>query len=189
MDPPPAPAALADGWRRVDAERETLFRAGFVTVTADTATYEPDGDRDPAPDPEPDAPGRFFFVSRLRLTPRTAPNPALTGLVERRARAEFRDRLGDRGFGAVERAGRRRLAAGDREARVTRYRATCRVGGRDLPVEAYLAVRPGDDYLLSGGAYVRTDRAEERREELLGLIRAVGGAADGGDGCDGEVDG
>jgi len=87
----------------------------------------------------------------------------------------------DRGFGGVERLGRRRLAAGAREARLTRYRATCRVGGCSRPVEAYLAVRPGDDYLLSGGAYVRSEAAESRREELLGLIRAVGEAADGGD--------
>lgn len=176
MNPPPAPAALADGWRRVEADRETLFQAGFVTVTADTATYEPAGNAVPA------AHSHFFFVSRLRLTPRTAPNPALTGLIERRARAEFKDRLGDRGFRTVERVGRRRLAAGAQEARVTRYRATCRVEGQDLPVEAYLAVRPGDDYLLSGGAYVRSDHAEERREELLGLIQAVGGETedDGG---------
>jgi hypothetical protein len=170
MDPPDIPADRLDGWRRVAETTDRPFAAGPVSVTASTARYE----RADAPAPRP-----FCFASRLRIRPETAPNAALTRLVERRAREGFRDRLADRDIEGIERRGDREIPIDDSAAsRATlwTFRGECRVdgtagegdtgegetggaGGENgaasgaVPVEALLAAWATDEYLLAGGAY------------------------------------
>jgi len=193
MDPPVVPADRLDGWRRVAETTDRPFAAGPVSVTASTVRYE----RANAPPPRP-----FCFASRLRIRPETTPNPALTRLVERRAREGFRDRLAARDIEAVERRGDREIAVDDpAAARATLWtlRGDCRIGeggsdgDREVPVEALLAVWAADEYLLAGGAYPLGADAypsgrgpEDARRELLGIVRGVRPPASGGDGGGGE---
>lgn len=193
MDPPVVPADRLDGWRRVDETTDRPFDAGPVSVTASTVRYE----RADAPVPRP-----FCFASRLRIRPETAPNAALTRLVERRSRSGFRDRLADRGIEAVERRGDREIAVDDpsaSRARLWTLRGDCRPGaagpdtggeatGGAVPVEALLAVWATDQYLLAGGAYPLDADAypdgrspADARRELLGIVRGVRPPAGDGD--------
>jgi hypothetical protein len=195
MDSPVVPADRLDGWRRVDETTDRPFDAGLVSVTASTVRYE----RTDAPAPRP-----FCFASRLRIRPETAPNAALTRLVERQSRSGFRDRLADRGIEAVERRGDREIAVDDpsaSRAKLWTLRGDCRPGAADpgtggeapggaVPVEALLAVWATDQYLLAGGAYPLDADAypdgrspADARRELLGIVRGVRPPA--GDGDDG----
>ncbi len=172
MDPPVVPRERLDDWRRVAETTERPFAAGPVSVTAGTVRYE----RTTAPPPRP-----FFFASRLRIRPQTAPNAALTRLVEGRARSGFRDRLAERHVEAVEHRGDREISVSDpnaSRATLSTYRGACRpTDGTDpIPVEALLAVWDAGEYLLAGGAYPLSAGAAEAdaaRRELLGLIRGV----------------
>ncbi|MFC7186931.1 hypothetical protein [Halorubrum yunnanense] len=203
MDPPVVPADRLDGWRRVTETTDRPFAAGPVSVTASTVRYE----RADAPVPRP-----FCFASRLRIRPETAPNAALTRLVERRAREGFRDRLAERDIEAVERRGDREVAVDDpagSRATLWTFRGDCRTDGTDrkdddgdtgeggpgdaIPIEALLAVWATDEYLLAGGAYALDAdayppgrSAGDARRELLRLVRGVRSPADGDDGEGGE---
>src|SRR6056297_2962671 len=151
MDPPVVPADRLDGWRRVAETTDRPFAAGPVSVTAGTVRYE----RADAPAPRP-----FCFASRLRIRPETAPNAALTRLVERQSRSGFRDRLAERGIEAVERRGDREMAVDDAaasRAKLWTLRGDCRTDGARrtdgdgaaadaVPVEALLAVWATDQY-------------------------------------------
>ena len=182
MDPPVVPADRLDDWHRVEHATERPFAAGPVSVAATTVRYERPAEQPPAP---------FFFASRLAIRPETSPNRALTRLVERRARAGFRDRLADRDIEGVESHGERRIGIKDpaaSRATLVTYRgqaviepvedAPSETGtstpGR-VPVEALLAVWTADDYLLAGGGYPLDDGAEEARRTLLRLVRRVRG--------------
>lgn len=188
MDPPVVPADRLDGWRRVAETTDRPFAAGPVSVTAGTVRYERANDPPPRP---------FCFASRLRIRPETAPNPALTRLVERRAREGFRDRLAARDIEAVERRGDREVSVDDpaaSRAALWTFRGDCRIGedgsdgDRGVPVEALLAVWATDEYLLAGGAYPLAAAAypegrgpEDARRELLGIVRGVRPPGRGGD--------
>ncbi|MBP1921675.1 hypothetical protein J2751_000668 [Halorubrum alkaliphilum] len=171
MHPPIIPTDRLDGWRQVERTTERPFAAGPVSVTAGTVRYERT-DRD---EPRP-----FFFASRLRIRPGGTPNPALTRLVENRARAGFRDRLGDRDIEAVETRSERSIRVDDPDAStatLVTYRARCVLPAGGVPVEALLAVWESGEYLIAGGAY-RVDEgddvdADDARRELLGLVRGV----------------
>ncbi len=173
MDPPIVPADRLDRWRRVERTTEQPFAAGPVSVTAGTVRYER-SDRD---EPRP-----FFFASRLRIRPGGTPNPALTRLVENRARAGFRERLADRDMEEIETRGERSIRVDDPDAStatLVTYRASCVRPTGSVPVEALLAVWEAGEYLLAGGAY-RIDGesdgapdADDARRELLGLVRGV----------------
>ncbi|WP_280586954.1 hypothetical protein [Halorubrum sp. Boch-26] len=204
MDPPAVPADRLDGWRRVAETTDRPFAAGPVSVTAGTVRYE----RSDAPAPRP-----FCFASRLQIRPETAPNAALTRLVERRAREGFRDRLAERDIAAVERRGDRGIAIDDpaaSRATLWTFRGDCRVdeaggdgavgpdgegnaAGDAVPIEALLAVWATDEYLLAGGAYpLSADAypngrsADDARRELLGIVRGVRSPAREGEGTDDE---
>ena len=172
MDPPVVPADRFEGWRRVERTTERPFAAGPVSVTAETVRYE----RTDLDDPRP-----FCFASRLRIRPGGDPNPALTRLVENRAKAGFRERLADRDIEDVTLQEERTLAVDDpsaSEATLVTFRGRCSAeAGGSVPVEALLAVWVADEYLLAGGAY-RIDGqggvdADAARRELLGLVRGV----------------
>jgi hypothetical protein len=192
MDPPVVPSDRLAGWRRVAETTERPFDAGPVSVTASTVRYERSDD--PAPRP-------FCFASHLSIRPATAPNAALTRLVERRSDAGFRDRLAERGIEAIEERSDREMAVDDptaSRARLRTFRGDCRVdaaGGSEgdrtasrgsVPVEALLAVWATDRYLLAGGAYpldadaYREGRTPtDARRELLRIVRGVRQPADG----------
>jgi hypothetical protein len=200
---PPAPPTLPEdrlaGWRQVDRTTDRPFEVGPVAVTATTVVYEDErlrrGLRETT---DVDDQWRFFFASRLAISPTTPPSGALRRLVTDRARRGFRDRLRDRGFESPAERERRTIRIDGTEADVTAYEATCRLGTLRLSVVGWLAVWPDDtDFLLAGGAYptgvVETDAAdgdeateesEPRavaaqfdpdafRDDLFGLIRAT----------------
>jgi len=175
MEPPAVPRDRLDGWTLAAETTERPFAAGPVSVTAATTRYERE-----TPPPRP-----FFFASRLRLSPDAGPNPALTRLVESRAREGFRDRLADREITEVERRDDRSLTIDDRggsRATLSVFHGRCAVDGEQILVEALLAVWESGEYLLAGGAYPTADRFEATRQEVLALVRGVRppDAADGG---------
>ena len=178
MEPPVVPRDRLDGWTLVEAATERPFEAGSVSVTAGTARYERE-----TPPPRP-----FFFVSRLRISPDAGPNPALTRLVESRARGGFRDRLADRDITDLARRDERRLDVDDPDASpatLTVFHGRCAVDGERVPVEALLAVWEAGEYLLAGGTYPIGDGFEATRQDVLSLVRGVrppdaeGGAVEG----------
>lgn len=183
MDPPVVPRERLDGWQHVDEATERAFATGPVSVDASTVRYE----RATAEPPRP-----FCFASRLEIRPPTAPNPALTALVERQARSGFRDRLDERDIEDVERRRDREISVDDpsaSRAALSTFRGVARVGdGRGVPVEALLAVWATDEYLLGGGAYPLGEAAypsggtpEDARRELLGIVRGIESPDDAGD--------
>ncbi|MFD1572005.1 hypothetical protein [Halorubrum laminariae] len=184
MRPPSLPRAHLDSWRRVDETTERPFDSGPVSVEAHTVRYERNG-----PEPRP-----FVFTSRLHIRPETAPNAALTRLVQRQAKRGFRDRLAERDIGAVEHRGDREIALDDptaSRATLSTFRGQCaNPDGADastdsgladpVPVEALLAVWSADGYLLAGGAYPLDDGAyppdrdaADARRDLLRIIRGA----------------
>ncbi|ELZ46197.1 hypothetical protein C464_11368 [Halorubrum coriense DSM 10284] len=165
MEPPTVTGDL-DGWTLVAEATERSFDAGPVSVTAGTARYERE-----TPPPRP-----FFFASRLRISPDTGPNRALTRLVESRAREGFRERLAERNIGDLERRDDRRLDVDDpgaSRATLSVFHGRCAVDGESVPVEALLAVWASGEYLLAGGAYPTGDGFEATRQAVLALIRGV----------------
>ncbi|RLM51686.1 hypothetical protein [Halorubrum sp. Atlit-28R] len=166
MEPPVVPRDRLEGWTLVAEATERPFEAGPVSVTAGTARYERE-----TPPPRP-----FFFASRLCISPDTGPNPALTRLVESRAREGFRDRLADRRIGDLARRDERRLDVDDpaaSPATLTVFHGRCAVDGERVPVEALLAVWEAGEYLLAGGAYPTGDGFEATRQGVLRLVRGV----------------
>ena len=166
MEPPVVPGDRLDGWTLVAEATERPFEAGPVSVTAGTVRYERE-----TPPPRP-----FFFASRLRISPDTGPNHALTRLVESRAREGFRDRLADRNIGDLARRDERRLGVDDPAASpgtLTVFHGRCAVDGERVPVEALLAVWEADEYLLAGGAYPTGEGFEATRRDVLRLVRGV----------------
>jgi hypothetical protein len=176
MDPPVVLRERLDGWQYIDETTERAFAAGFVSVDASTVRYERTAMEPPRP---------FCFASRLRIRPSTAPNPALTALVERRARSGFRDRLIERDIEDIEHRGDREIAIDDPKASratLSTFRGVARVGpgNRRVPVEALLAVWTAGEYLLGGGAYPIDDASyppgegpRDARRELLGIVRGI----------------
>ncbi|WP_435093676.1 hypothetical protein [Halorubrum sp. N11] len=186
MDPPVVPRERLDGWRYVDETTERAFAAGPVSVDASTVRYERTGTEAPRP---------FCFASRLRIRPATAPNPALTALVERHARSGFRDRLAERDIEQIDHRGDREISVDDpsaSRATLSTFRGVARFagGGRGVPVEALIAVWVAGGYLLGGGAYPLDESAypsggnpTDARRELLGIVRGIESPPDrdGGD--------
>ena len=166
MEPPAVPRDRLDGRTLVAETTERPFEAGPVSVTAGTARYERE-----TPPPRP-----FFFASRLRISPDTRPNPALTRLVESRAREGFRDRLADRNITDLARRDERRLDVDDpaaSDATLAVFHGRCAVDGERVPVEALLAVWEAGEYLIAGGAYPTGDGFEATRQDVLSLVRGV----------------
>jgi hypothetical protein len=161
---PTLPDDRLAGWRRVERTTDTPFSVGPVSVTATTVVYEDERlGRTLAETTGIDGQWRFFFASRLAISPATPPSGALRRLVTDRARRGFRDRLRDRGFDAPEERDRRTIRIDGIDADVTAYDATCRLGDLRLSVVGWLAVWPDDsgsdpesDFLLAGGAYPTT---------------------------------
>ncbi|MFC5366297.1 hypothetical protein [Salinirubrum litoreum] len=157
--PTPAPPTLPDdrltGWRQVEQTTDTPFSIGPVSVTATTVVYEDERlRRTLRAATDIDDRWRFFFASRLAISPATPPSGALRRLVTDRARRGFRDRLRDRGFESPTERGRRTIRIDGTDAEVTAYDATCRLGDLRLSVVGWLAVWPDDaEFLLAGGAY------------------------------------
>lgn len=201
---PPAPPTLPDDrladWRRVERTTDHPFEMGPVSVTATTVVYEDERLRRRLRETtDVDEQWRFFFASRLAVSPTTPPSGPLRRLVSDRARHGFRERLRDRGFESPEERDRRTIRIDGTEADVTAYDATCQLGGVRLSVVGWLAVWPdGSEFLLAGGAYptavvetgaaargddttkeTDTDRLAEHltpdefRDDLFALIRAT----------------
>ena len=166
MEPPAVPRDRLDGWTLVAETTERPFEAGPVSVTAGTARYERE-----TPPPRP-----FFFASRLRISPDARPNPALTRLVESRAREGFRDRLADRNITDLAHRDERRLDVDDpaaSDATLAVFHGRCAVDGERVPVEALLAMWEAGEYLIAGGAYPTGDGFEATRQDVLSLVRGV----------------
>ena len=155
VDPPSVPDDPLADWRHAGDTTETPFAAPGLTVRAHIRLYEDDRLREAVRERTGvDRSWRFFLATRLELTPSPPVTGALRGLVASRASHGFADRLGDRGFEAVERVERRSLRVGDEDARLFGYDARCRVDGVALSVDGWLAVwAPDRTFRLAGGAY------------------------------------
>jgi len=171
MDPPVVPARASTAGsvstrRRNERSPPALSRSTRVPSGTSATPRSP---------PRP-----FCFASRLRIRPATAPNPALTALVERRARSGFRDRLAERDIEDIEHRGDREIAVDDPKASratLSTFRGVTGVGSGDrrVPVEALLAVWTAGEYLLGGGAYPpRRGVVPARREPERRASRTVG---------------
>ena len=181
----PLPPTPVGDWSQIESGTATPFDVGPVTVEAATTVYEDVARRDAvASATGANALWRFFFRSRLTLTPETGVSGALERLVTDRATAGFADQLRDRGLTAVRERESRTMSLGDAEAALTRYEATNRLDGdAAVDVEGYVAVWPESrSFRLAGGAYpVSVDEPfsefcspEQDRRQLFDAIRAVG---------------
>jgi hypothetical protein len=159
MTDPPDADPPGPGWASTESTTETVFDLGPVSVTAATVVFE---DRDlrarVAERTGIDRTWRFAFAGRVDV-PGSSESRALGRLVRDRARSGFADRLGKRGFEAVERAGERSLG----EVTATRYAARVVVEDVVVDAEGWLGVGPERDrprsFRLAGGAYPRSVRA------------------------------
>jgi hypothetical protein len=101
----------------------------------------------------------------------------------------FKNRLQDRGFGEVSKAGhdRIRVDSGDR-ASLQAYEAAIETSVVDVPVEGYLAVwSTGGEFRLAGGAYPAASLSDllgisipgididpnSFRQELISIVKSV----------------
>ena len=177
---PPGP-----GWRAVETDRETVLNVGPARVTVETVLFEDDDLRGRVREATGiDRTWRFAFAGAVDV-PGSSGSGALRRLVTDRARRGFADRLRDRGFEGVDRAGERSLDG----TPAARYVARVRVDDVAADAEGWLAVRPAGDrrFRLAGGAYPRAvasapDDAttgslaelfdpERFREELFAFLR------------------
>lgn len=193
IPPPSVPASRLTDWRQTDQTVDTPFSTPVVSVTAHTCVYDADHDHQQA-STGIDQPWRFFFASRIRLTPPQVPNPMLTSLIRQQVSSTFVDRLEERGFEQIRETDRKSVTVGNHRGVRYRYRARCRLAVEsatlELPVEAFLAVWAAGDYHVAGGAYPTgrpthgpadlVSRVADQidpaaaREELLALIDGCG---------------
>ncbi|MDR5672997.1 hypothetical protein RH858_07515 [Halalkaliarchaeum sp. AArc-GB] len=189
---PRVPESLLEGWRPIEDRTERPFQAGPVAVSAHTIVYEDATRRQRIRESigtNFDIVWRFFFASRLRVTPQVSTSRLLTRIVESNASTAFQRELHERGFESVTRAGKRTLEIRGTSARTTQFDAVVPIPdlGVDVAARATLTVCPEDgEYLLTGGAYPievideedggvlgRFLDPETDRTELLQLIRAT----------------
>ncbi|QSG07079.1 hypothetical protein [Halapricum desulfuricans] len=195
----PEPAHPVDrlrdgGWARIESEQRVLARLPVVTVHGHTVVYGDERLRERVTDATGcDRPWRFFFVTRLGLSP--SPPGSIPSMVARivrsRVRDGFADRLRERGFTDVSESRREelRVRSGER-AGLAGYRARdsldCADGPADLPVEGWVGIWSHDGtFYVAGGAYPAVDLGDALgidletdpgafRTELFELIRTVG---------------
>ncbi|EJN58723.1 hypothetical protein [Halogranum rubrum] len=198
------PSALdTDDWTQYEQSSDVVFRLPTAEIREHTLVYEDTRLRDAIREQtgnELDYVWRFFFVTRLTISPPPPPGVGTASwypTIAAEARDGFADDLRERGFETVERhRGQRMRTESGNRARLTKFTADYPVerggdGDGDvsrLPTEGWLAVwADGSEFRLAGGAYptafggVLTD--DERsalgvnpaayRNELLDLIRAV----------------
>lgn len=193
VGPPTLPRDRLDdaGWSLVEDEVETLFSLSTARVEGHTQVFEDTALRGAVRDATGiDHMWRFFFATQVSFTPSLTPGiaPLIRSRVASEARSSFADDLLARGFeqvakGEVKRA---RVRSGAR-AEFTPFKARYRLDDRTLEMEGFLAVWLDDGFVIAGGAYpagldgtldgdigVETDSGTYR-EELLDLIRSVGG--------------
>jgi len=200
----PAPLELpedqrdAGGWKLVEESVETLFELPGVRVRGTMRRYEDERTRAAlreATDGAIDHQIRFVATTRLGfeppLPPGTMPKMLLPTLLPE-ARRSFADRLRDRGLTDVSRDGTERIRGDGRtRIRLTRYSATDPVSGadRELPLECWLAVWPGDPIAVVTTGYPATSLASgfgrdtgepsltrgggDYRQAFLSLLRAL----------------
>lgn len=175
---PDLPEEVLDDWHRIEKREEVPFRAGPLSVRAHTVVYE-DAERRArlreAIGKAGDTVWRFYFASRVRISPRVSSSVPLTRIVESNATTAFREELQARGFSSIERADRRTLDVGGRIAGTFRFDAVVSAAGVAVASEAFLAVVPGDrEYLLVGGAYptsvIDNGSGDESRSDTSGAI-------------------
>jgi hypothetical protein len=188
MDVPPPRVDVPDGWRVVSDDVTTPFDAVIVTVRAHTLVFADDRLRERVRDETgEDGTWRFFFASRLRITPETKPSRTLTKLVTKRANTGFVDVMRDKGFAEVRAVESRQFDVRGTDADLTRYRARITLRGHPIVVDGYFAVWPvGTSFLMAGGVYpneVGSDElgsvldssldAERFEETLFEMIRTT----------------
>ncbi|QSG16157.1 hypothetical protein [Halapricum desulfuricans] len=190
----PAERLREQGWDRIESEQRVLARLPVVTVHGHTVVYGDERLRERVADlSECDRPWRFFFATRLGLSP--SPPGSIPSMVARivrsRVRNGFADRLRDRGFTDLDQTRRTelRIRTGER-ASLTGYRGrdpiACRDVAEELPIEGWVGVWSHDGtFYVAGGAYPVADLGDvleieletdpdSFRSELFELIRTVG---------------
>jgi hypothetical protein len=121
-------------------------------------------------DPSYDETLRFFAATRLAfdpgLPPGTLPSSVLPS-VRQQARQQFKRRLRERGVGRVSRGRSERVRVDGSRVRVRSYTGTVDAGGRDLPVEGWLAAWHDGDFFVVTGGY-----PDDRLSDAFGLADA-----------------
>ena len=194
----PADQREAGGWELVEESVETLFELPGVRVRGTMRRYEDEHTRAAlreATDGTIDHQVRFVATTRLGfeppLPPATLPAMLLPTLLPE-ARGSVADRLRDRGLTDVSRDGTERIRGDDRtRIRLTRYHATDPMPDtdRELPLECWLAVWPGDPIAVVTTGYPATSLASrfdldteepaltrggnDYRQAFLSLLRAL----------------
>ncbi|AQL41963.1 hypothetical protein BV210_04185 [Halorientalis sp. IM1011] len=192
---PRVPDDHLDGWAVTDRSSETVFELPVARVVGHTAVYDDDDLRSTVTSltgGAVDRMWRFFFATRLEFTPTLPPTigpAAVFTTVRTQANSVFRERLQERGFDDISKAGhdRIRVDSGDR-ASLQAYDAAIETSVVDVPVEGYLAVwSTGGEFRLAGGAYPAASLSDllgisipgididpdSFRKELLTLVKSV----------------
>ncbi|MFW6017849.1 MAG: hypothetical protein ACOCPX_03435 [Halapricum sp.] len=182
-----------DGWVRIESDQRVLARLPVVTVHGHTVVYGDDRLRERiAGVIDCDRPWRFFFATRVALSP--SPPGSIPSMVVQIVRSQvregFADRLRERGFTEITRTRREelRVRSGSR-ASLTGYRArdslSCGDSPADLPVEGWVGIWHHDGtFHVAGGAFPSVDLGDVLgidletdpgvfRNELFELIRTV----------------
>ncbi len=186
VDPPAlSDDALADsGWTLSREETETVFEGLGVSVTAHTAVYEDADLRERIVEAGgEDRVWRFFFASRLDITP----SPALMAstarpYVVRESKKTFAEELRERGFEDIADGDTETVELGGRRGRMTPHRARLSTAEGEVAVLGAVVVWHDGGFHIAGGAYP-TDGLERvaghdvdpdaYEAELLELIRTV----------------
>ncbi|WP_299262954.1 hypothetical protein [Halorientalis sp.] len=192
---PRVPEDALDGWAVTDRSSETVFELPVARVVGHTAVYDDEDLRSAVSGltgGTVDRMWRFFFATRLEFTPALPPAvgpAAVFTTVRTQANSVFKNRLQDRGFGEVSKAGhdRIRVDSGDR-ASLQAYEAAIETSVVDVPVEGYLAVwSTGGEFRLAGGAYPAASLSDllgisipgididpnSFRQELISIVKSV----------------
>lgn len=169
IPPPSVPDSQLTDWRQTDHTVDSPFSTPLVSVHTHTCVYEESTQRQTIADRTGlDHPWRFFFTSRVRLTPSQPPNAMLTSLLRNRVSAAFVDRLSARGLTDIEKRADEQISVSGVRGYRNRYRAQYHLNAEELavsrtgdseteplclPIEGYLAIWADDDYHVAGGAY------------------------------------
>jgi len=181
--PPQVTAEGIEEWECVEASVDTLFDLPVVAVEGYTLVYEDAALRERLLRATGEDVTRFFFATRLAFDPALSPRveALLYRTVASAAQGAFADRLADRGLTDIQRAGRRKLAPGDKKrASAAAFTADYDITGTELPIEGLIAVWRDDGFTIAGGAYPVADagfgveiEAERYETELVELIQGV----------------
>lgn len=153
----PPPELLADmtGWEQTAATVQELFSFPGVSVNGHTLVYERDR--------------RFFFVTRLEITPSVpvGVGELLYSTILDAAKEQLEDRLAARGGKQTEFDREQPLTINETTGQIVAFQSK-RTDG-DI-FDGYLAVFQTEGFRIAGGAYPHDSNESQYKDELFELI-------------------